>query len=245
MKNKNILVIESDIELLLTLKEVLVKQECHVDTCHSSENTLKKLNARKYDLIMVDFKNSRPNEDKKILNIKKAAPKTPIIVLSDYMLQSADSFLTEHKVQAVVTKPFKIKNFLKTIQSIVKKEAVKKAIIIDDDQDVLNYMKEILKNKYEVVECTTSSQYALNKISNDHYDLIVLDLILPKMGGLELLKRIRKNKPYSPVIIFSGYVDKYSQKLCKEFGAASIIEKSSEVGSIIAAINKIDSINIV
>jgi len=84
-----------------------------------------------------------------------------------------------------------------------------KLLVVDDDKSNLEMFKEILTQEgYEVVVAYDGEE-ALAKIKETDPDIILLDLILPKKNGFEVLKEIRQNykDKWRPVIIISGQSD--------------------------------------
>jgi CheY-like chemotaxis protein len=80
---------------------------------------------------------------------------------------------------------------------------------------------------YEVV-CATDGEMALKLASEQQPDVILLDLILPKMSGPEVLDCLKKNRATAdiPVVVLSGLTDKNRQKLI-EAGAEEYVEKNT------------------
>ncbi len=66
-----------------------------------------------------------------------------------------------------------------------------KILIVDDDKDIVNLIGDILTDEGYIVEKVYSGTAALNAIKNTYYDLIILDVMLPGMDGLEICRRIR------------------------------------------------------
>lgn len=78
-------------------------------------------------------------------------------------------------------------------------------LIVDDDEMIrLLYSKELGDDGYDVetAECGTE---ALTKATSSRYNCIVLDIEMPDIQGLEVLKQIRNSTPHTPVIINSAY----------------------------------------
>ena len=69
----------------------------------------------------------------------------------------------------------------------------KSILIVDDDEMVLIAVNELLKQEGYEVHAVSSGTEALKKLESNEYDLLILDIIMPEMDGLELCKRIRKN----------------------------------------------------
>ena len=88
------------------------------------------------------------------------------------------------------------------------KEEVKKSrkiLIIDDEESIRDGCHQILSRKGHHVESTGESVHGLEMALRDLYDLILLDVRMPKMGGLEILKKLKENSVSAKVIIITGY----------------------------------------
>ena len=90
-------------------------------------------------------------------------------------------------------------------QDLLKEPAYKNILVIDDEVAVNNNIRKILaKNDYHVDQAVTKDE-ALDKIQARHYKLVLLDLKIPGVRGLELLKAVRDKHPETKVIIITGY----------------------------------------
>lgn len=80
---------------------------------------------------------------------------------------------------------------------------------------------------------------ALEQFGHHGFDLVVTDYKMPRMDGVELIRRLRKQAPDLPVILLSGYID--SLGLCEDStGATVIIQKSAhEVGHLIRSVTRL------
>lgn len=88
------------------------------------------------------------------------------------------------------------------------KEAMKKGnkiLIIDDEESIRDGCHQILSRKGHHVESTGDAVCGLEMALKDAYDLILLDVRMPKMGGLEILKKLKENSVSAKVIIITGY----------------------------------------
>ena len=112
-----------------------------------------------------------------------------------------------------------------------------KILIVDDENDMRETMRTILKNKY-LVQAASSGQDALDHIKKATFSLVLLDLRMPKMDGVETLKKIRETDPSLPVIIVSASKDIKSAVECIKIGAEDYISKPFEVDELMAIIDK-------
>ncbi len=103
----------------------------------------------------------------------------------------------------------------KTIQGGMEK------ILLVDDEEVLARMEEkVLKHLgYRTTMCTGSIE-ALEtfKASQDDYDLVITDMTMPDMTGIQLAGELKKIRPDIPVIIFSGFSDQINEEKCRALG---------------------------
>lgn len=78
-------------------------------------------------------------------------------------------------------------------------------LIIDDDKEICDYMETFLAKDGFAVKALTSPGDAVEEIKTGKYHLVILDLMMPKIDGIDLLKQIRKVDTDIAVIIFTGY----------------------------------------
>jgi len=86
-------------------------------------------------------------------------------------------------------------------------------LIVDDEPDELNAWRRTLAPLDHTIDTATSAAEALRMCEEVQYDLVILDYVIPKMKGLELLARIRKKLPLVRSILISGKLnDTLTQK---------------------------------
>jgi two-component system nitrogen regulation response regulator NtrX len=78
-------------------------------------------------------------------------------------------------------------------------------LIIDDERAIRNVLKDILANEGFTVEEATDGEDGWKKVQAASFDLILCDIKMPKMDGIELLQKIMETKPDTPVIMISGH----------------------------------------
>jgi len=109
-----------------------------------------------------------------------------------------------------------------------------KILIVDDNKDFADVFCDILRaNDYEVSSCY-SGERALILLDEDNYDIIFLDLRMPKMNGIETLKKIKEKYPEIKVIIMTGYsVDEMVHKAL-EAKASEVMYKPFEIEKVLS-----------
>jgi len=79
-----------------------------------------------------------------------------------------------------------------------------RVLLVEDDKGVASFIRKSLESEHYAVDVTWDGENAMSLVAKTSFDLIILDLGLPGVDGLEVLKHIRSRKPSPPVLILSG-----------------------------------------
>lgn len=80
-------------------------------------------------------------------------------------------------------------------------------LLVEDNKETANFVKEALELEELTVDVAYDGEEGLEKFEKKAYDLILLDLEMPKMNGEELLQKIRKENPYIDIIVYTNYAE--------------------------------------
>lgn len=103
--------------------------------------------------------------------------------------------------------------------------AKRKVLVIDDEQIVLESVKKILMQENYEVTTSISSRKGLDLANQNDYDLVLSDIRMPEIGGMRVLRDIKRAKPTLPVVIITGYATVQSSVQAMKLGATDYIEK--------------------
>ena len=113
-----------------------------------------------------------------------------------------------------------------------------RVLIVDDDEAVRNTMNEYIQTAGYLSETVSCAEEALEKMEKDNFQVVITDIILPAMGGLELTKNIRKNKE-SDVIVMTGYGDDYSYEEAINIGASDFVIKPVRLEELLLRLKRV------
>jgi CheY-like chemotaxis protein len=108
-----------------------------------------------------------------------------------------------------------------------------KILIVDDSQELLEVICEYLETSGYTVQKTTASLDALRLVETTGYDVIVSDIHMPVMDGLELMARIKCRHPGLPVVLITGYSVSEARKIALEKGADAFVAKPFHMKELI------------
>lgn len=108
-------------------------------------------------------------------------------------------------------------------------------LIVEDDENTAEVVYTIMENAGYTPMMVDSGQVALNEINSAPPDLVLLDLGLPDMSGLEVLKQVRANS-LLPLIVLSGYTEERDKVIALEAGADDYLAKPFSPEELLARV---------
>lgn len=116
---------------------------------------------------------------------------------------------------------------------------MKNVLIIEDDKEISDLLEIHLKD----IDCSITKEYngltGLNNIRSENYDLIILDVMLPGMDGLEVCKETRKSGILTPILMLTSKSEELDKVLGLELGADDYLTKPFSIREFIARVKAI------
>ncbi len=109
-------------------------------------------------------------------------------------------------------------------------ESQKRILIVEDDQFLREFYQELLQDEGYIIDTAAEGESASVKIHQGGYDLIMLDIMLPKKDGLQILKEHSQNPPQKsngPIVVLTNLGQDAIIKSCFQLGAAGYLVKSA------------------
>ncbi len=119
-----------------------------------------------------------------------------------------------------------------------------KILIVDDEKDIVDFVQNrLLRENYDVVTARDGEE-ALLKVKEDNPDIILLDLVMPKLNGFEVLKAVREqfNDKWRPVIIVSANDELETLKKCYGLEADHYLTKPCTMEALLNGIQTMISL---
>jgi DNA-binding response OmpR family regulator len=113
---------------------------------------------------------------------------------------------------------------------------VPRILVADDDKDILSTLNEHLSREGYDVSAVSDGEAAAGLIMNNTFEVVVLDIKMPKLNGFEVLKFVKKSSPATKVIMLTAYADLKNVEECRKLGADDVIEKPYDLGDLFSSI---------
>jgi DNA-binding NarL/FixJ family response regulator len=112
-------------------------------------------------------------------------------------------------------------------------------VIADDHPSVLAAFRGMLQSCYDVVATVPNGHDALDAVERLRPDVLVVDLMMPDLDGLEVCRRVKESAPETDVVIVTAYDDPYVRTVATEVGASAFVPKHSAATTLEPAIQRI------
>lgn len=202
---KLIMVVDDDNEFLYVMKKYISEGDYQIVTVRDCELTIEKAIKYNPDVITLDI--MMPKKDGwEILQELKRTPQTadiPVAIVSmidnkklGYSLGASD----------YIVKPVVQDMLLKRLNKLSEERGLKKILIVDDDLSQAELVEEILESDDFISEVATSGEMAIQLAKRKHYDLVILDLLMPQIDGFAVLKNLQNDTltEKMPVLVLTG-----------------------------------------
>ncbi len=113
-----------------------------------------------------------------------------------------------------------------------------KILVIDDERIVIDSITKILREEHIEVDATLSGRQGIEAALQKPYDLVLTDLRMPDIGGMRVLRDIKRAKPDLPVVMITGYASVASAVQAVKLGASDILEKPFSPDGLVAVVRK-------
>ena len=114
-----------------------------------------------------------------------------------------------------------------------------KVLVVDDEKIKLITLRDDLREANYDTIAVESPAIGLQLVQNEHFDVLVTDLRLPKMHGIEFLKRVQKEQPHIIVIVMTAYASVETAVEAMKFGAYHYIKKPFSSEELIQMLDKL------
>jgi DNA-binding NtrC family response regulator len=115
----------------------------------------------------------------------------------------------------------------------------KRLLIVDDESDLTDLLSQILGGEGYEISTVVDGDEAIAILGKETFDAVLLDIMMPKRNGFEVLKHITKNHPATKTVMLTAYSDLKSAIEAKQLGAADFITKPYKLQTILSTLQRV------
>ncbi len=235
MKSLDIFIVDDDMDFAESLADIFELEGHNCEMAYDGETAIEKFREREYDLTFMDIKMSGKNGVESFMEIRKIRPQAKIIMMTGYSVEDLLTQAVENGAWGVLHKPLDMDEIL----GMVKKVSPTGILIADDDPDFVNNLKDVLEDAGFVVYQARDGREAVERVQKGNIDILILDLRMPILNGLETFLSLKKKELALPTIIVTAYADTENNAIekLKSYCVNGIINKPFDPESLIKILN--------
>ncbi len=241
-----VLVVDDERTIRELLSDTLTAVGYHCLTAEDFQQAVEILDRENIDVVITDILLPGRSGIELLKHVKISKPKIPVLAISGKNI-SQDEIL-DAGADGFLAKPFRIGKIEDLIETTLAKydstkarsrPAQKTILVVDDEENIRRTLIESLAALgYQAVGVADGNQ-ALKEIESNAYDLVISDIRMPELNGIELLNAVRRNFPNLPVVIITAYPLAYPEERATLEGAAGYIAKPFRINQIDKLLSRI------
>ena len=241
MSRGKILVVDDDPTIIKLLETKLAEHGYEVVTAEDGQQALERYSDFKPHMIILDIIMPKMDGYTFVLEFKKVGDikLTPIVVVTS-RTEMQDVFAIEG-INDYIIKPFKMEDLLRKIEKRMRAKG-KKILVVDDEPEMVDIIKNRLRhNGYEVITASDGIE-GLEMAKRERPDLIVLDIMMPKLDGYHVCRMLKFDEKYrgiSIVVLSALGIREESQLIAKEVGADACLAKPYNADTLLNTIKEL------
>jgi DNA-binding NtrC family response regulator len=235
-----ILVVDDDDRIRSLLMETLSALGYHSVRAKDGQEALSKLETEKLDLVIADVRMPGMNGLSLLKAVKSRNPLLPVLIITGYNFTYTKDQAMQGGADGFLAKPFRIGKIEELIRKALgvkgttggKPYRLKKILVVDDDQQLREMLLEVLSSLDYFPIGVEDGEEALSQLKIQDFDLVISDIRMPKMNGLDLLKNIKKTDSDIPVVMITGFPSTCPVQTAMQEGADGYLAKPFRIEKI-------------
>ena len=202
-----ILVVDDNEDYTDSIKDILEDEGYEVETAHNGEDACKLTDCTAYDLVLMDIKMPGMNGVESFLKMKRTNPDVKVVLFTAYALTELIQKARDNGVTAILKKPLDMDELYLTIENAIAKPNGGYILLADDDRALCENLYDALSEYGYRVAMACGAHEAIREAERQAFDILLLDLKMPDLNGLEVYRRIKKLQPQVVTILMTGYAE--------------------------------------
>ena len=234
-----VLVVDDDISFAESLTDILTEKGYVAVAVNNGKDALEKIKGQPFDVALVDIKMPVMDGLQTFKEIKKLKSSITVIMMTAYSMDDLVHDALKEGAYGVLRKPLDIEQVIKRIE--ISKVGGSLTMIVDDDPNFRMSLKDILEDKGYAVTVAKDGKEAIAIAKERPEDIVIIDMRLPFLNGLETFMELKKINPDVHAIIITAYKEEMKDLVEQALasGAYACIYKPFDPQKIVEVVEEI------
>jgi DNA-binding NtrC family response regulator len=251
-----LLLVDDEEEFLLATSRALARRGFEVSVAPNGVTALEMLSKGVFDIVVLDVKMPDIDGVEVFNQVRSRLPELPVIILTGHP-SITDAFHTsKHGIANYLAKPVDIDELAAKVRQSVAEAAQTSTedatgndvrdindkigvMIVDDEEELLSSLSRVFARRNIRPVTANSGPRALEILEDILVDIMVLDVKMPGMDGLEVLRRVKEKHPSIQVILLSGHPSVEAAVEGVKLGASEYLKKPPNVEELVNTIKRL------
>jgi DNA-binding response OmpR family regulator len=232
-----VLIVDDDQDFAESLALLIEGRNYKVELAFSGEAAIARFREQDFDITFIDLRLPGKNGLESLLEIHKFKPSARVVIMTGYSVEQLLGQVVEHGTWDVLNKPVDVHQVLEMLENI-KPQGI---LIVDDDPDFVASVRNLLVHKGNMVFVAENGQEAIERIRSNGVDILILDLHLPILSGLETYLELKRTGQAIPTLIVTAYLDEHADDANKlrSLSVSGILRKPFEPRELLKAVEDV------
>jgi two-component system, NtrC family, response regulator HydG len=218
-----LLLVDDNEAYLDSTRDVMEDEGYEVLTATGGKEAVQLVASQQFDVVVMDIKMPGMNGVESFIEMKRFDPGVKVIMCTAYIVENMIRQALEQGALAVLNKPFEMGLLLKTIENVMEERHKGRILLADRDEVLCAALAGILRARGHKVEEVHNGRDALGKASVQDFDILLLEMNLPVVNGMEVYHRIKAMQGKILAAILTGFQEEMDasiqRRLKQEEGA--------------------------
>jgi len=229
-----ILLVDDEKEFAESLSERLALRDLKADVAYDGEQALKALKEEEPDVMILDLRMPGIDGTEVLRRVKKEHPNVEVVILTGHGTDKDEKDALRLGATAYLKKPIEIEQLV----GAVRKEKLK-VLLVDDEKEFVESLSERLALRNLKADVAYDGEQALKTVQEESPDVMVLDLRMPGINGIEILRKVKKEHQDMAVVVLTGHGTDKDEKEVMRLGAAAYLRKPVDVDLLVGTLHRV------
>jgi two-component system, NtrC family, response regulator HydG len=208
-----LLLVDDNDAFLDSTKDVLEDAGYLVVTASNGEEALSLSREQAFDVILMDIKMPGMNGVETFLKMKEHDPAVKVILVTAYSAEKLSQKALEEGVCDIMSKPLRVQMLLKRIEELRGGKEGVCILVADDDRGLCDNLRDTLEQEGYRVATALAGPETVRKAEKESFDILLLDMNLPGMSGLQVYREVKRSQPNLITILITGFAEEFSDQI--------------------------------
>jgi CheY-like chemotaxis protein len=236
-----ILLVDDNVAFLDSTKDVLEDEGLKVITALNGEDAVSLIAKDSFDLVLMDIKMPGMNGVESFIRMKEMKSDVKVILFTAYAFEDLIQQARDEGALAVLKKPLDLEYLLSTIKEVKEQNNGGYILIADDDEALCDNLVETLSDHGYNVAIVCSGLEAVEEVRHQPFDILLLDMKLPGLNGLEVYRKVKAKQPTVVTILMTGYAEELGDLINQAVSenAYTYLTKPIDMNELLELLNKV------